>query len=50
MKAGSFILEEGGTRFEDALWLLCDTLILALIEGREGEAYRLMMERHANLE
>jgi 6-phospho-3-hexuloisomerase len=40
----------GGTRFEDALWLFCDALILALVEEREGEAYRLMMERHANLE
>lgn len=40
----------GGTRFEDALWLLCDALVLALVEGGEAEAYRLMMERHANLE
>ncbi|MCX7731051.1 MAG: SIS domain-containing protein [Candidatus Caldatribacterium sp.] len=40
----------GGTRFEDALWLLCDALVLALVEGKEVEAYRLMMERHANLE
>lgn len=40
----------GGTRFEGALWLLCDALILALIEGEEERAYCLMMERHANLE
>ncbi len=40
----------GGTRFEDALWLLCDASVLALVEGWESEAYRFMMERHANLE
>lgn len=40
----------GGTRFEDALWLLCDACILALVAGKEDEAYRLMMEKHANLE
>lgn len=40
----------GGTRFEDALWLLCDALILALVDGEKDRAYRLMMERHANLE
>lgn len=40
----------GGTRFEDALWLLCDALVLSLVEGKETEAYRLMMEHHANLE
>lgn len=49
-KTCQLFTDGGGTRFEDALWLLCDALVLALVEGKEAEAYRLMMERHANLE
>lgn len=49
-KTEQLFVEGGGTRFEDALFIFFDALILALVEGQEEEAYHLMMERHANLE
>ncbi|MGQ9622346.1 MAG: SIS domain-containing protein [Candidatus Caldatribacteriaceae bacterium] len=49
-KTEQLFVKGGGTRFEDALFIFFDALILALVEGQKEEAYRLMMERHANLE
>jgi len=40
----------GGTRFEHALMLLFDSVVLVMIQERREEAYREMMTRHANLE